>query len=101
MKQISSFNTKASSRGAHFNTGNGPTMLPVDIGHATYVGLIDPDAAFWSLVAKENLAEALENGGEFMKAFRRRRSKFLSEMDTLRSGLIPSAVYFNPTDRCN
>ncbi len=101
MKQISNFNTKASSRGAHLNTGNGPTMLPVDIGHATYFGLLDPDAAFWSLVAKENLAEALASGGAFMKTFRRGRSKFLAEMDILRSGLTPSAVYFNPTDLCN
>lgn len=91
----------ASSRGVHFNTGNGPSMLPIDIGHGTHVGLIDPDAAFWSLVAKEHLAEALTSGGSFMKQFSRRRKRFLAEMDTLRSGLAPSAVYFNPTDRCN
>ena len=101
MKQISNFNTKASSRGAHFNTGNGPAMLPIDIGHKTYLGLMDPDAAFWSLVAKGSLDEALASGGAFMKKFLRCRSKFLAEMDTLRSGLTPSAVYFNPTDRCN
>ena len=101
MKQIASFNSKAMSHGAHLNTGNGPAMLPVDIGHPTYFGLIDPDAAFWSLAAKENLAEALASGGAFTKAFRRSRRKFLAEMETLRSGLTPSAVYFNPTDRCN
>jgi uncharacterized protein len=91
----------ASSRGMHFNTGNGPAMLPIDIGHSTHIGLIDPDAAFWSLIAKDHLAEALASGGPFMKQLVRRRKQFLAEMDTLRSGLLPSAVYFNPTDRCN
>src|SRR6516165_6373295 len=91
----------ASSRGVHFNTGNGASMLPIDIGHATHMGLIDPDAAFWSLIAKNHLAEALASGGSFMKQFARHRKKFLAEMDALRSDLVPSAVYFNPTDRCN
>ena len=101
MKSTFSFNTKASSRGAHLNTGNGPAMLPVDIGHTTYFGLMDPDAAFWSLVAKEKLSEALASGGTFMRKILASRGKFLAEMNTLRSGLMPSAVYFNPTDRCN
>ena len=29
------------------------------------------------------------------------QEEFLKEMQTLRFGLKPSAVYFNPTDRCN
>ena len=100
MKQTSKSSSKASS-GAHLNTGNGPTIMPVDIGHSTYFGLMDPDSAFWSLVAKVKLSEALAGGQELMKTFRLGRSRFLAEMDTLRGGLIPSAVYFNPTDLCN
>jgi uncharacterized protein len=46
-------------------------MLPIDIGHKTYLGLMDPDAAFWSLVAKGSLDEALASGGAFMKKFLR------------------------------
>jgi uncharacterized protein len=91
----------ASSRGLHGNTGNGPAMLPLDIGHPDYMGLIDPDAAFWSLVRKDRLAEALASGGPFMKQYLRRRADLLTEIDALRFGLAPSAVYLNPTDRCN
>jgi uncharacterized protein len=76
-------------------------MVPIDIGHATYMGLLDPDAAFWSLVRKENLADALTSGGSFMRQYSRGRQNFLTEMENLRSGLAPSAVYFNPTDQCN
>ena len=76
-------------------------MVPVDIGHPEYMGLIDPDAAFWSLVKKELLADALVSGGAFMKQYVRRRERLMTEMRSLRFGLTPSAVYFNPTDRCN
>jgi len=92
---------RASSRGLHFNTGNGPAMVPVDIGHSEYMGLLDPDAAFWSLVKKELLADALVSGGPFMKQYVRRRERLMTEISGLRFGLTPSAVYFNPTDRCN
>jgi uncharacterized protein len=93
--------SRASSRGAYFNTGNGAGMVPVDIGHVSHVGLVDPDSAFWSLVKKENLADALSSGGSFAQQFLAARQDFLSEMHTLRGGLRPSAVYFNPTDLCN
>jgi uncharacterized protein len=90
----------ASSRGVFLNSGPGASLSPVDIGHPEYIGLVDPDSAFWSLVKKEKLGEAL-TGGEFLKSFREKRAAFLGEMDTLRFGLKPSAVYFNPTDKCN
>ena len=92
--------SSASSRGAHLNSGNGPTMQPVDIGHSDYVALLDPDAAFWSLVKKEKLAEALADSA-LLKEHRRKRDRFLEEMNTLRFGLKPQAVYFNLTERCN
>ncbi len=42
----------APSQGLFLNTGNGPSLVPVDIKHPDYVALIDPDTAFWSLIEK-------------------------------------------------
>ncbi len=90
----------APSRGRWANTGNGPTFQPVDIGHKHYIGLLEPDTAFWSLVKRENLADALTDG-RLLRAYRNKARQFADEMNTLRFGLKPSAVYFNPTERCN
>jgi len=88
------------SSGRYVNTGTGPTFQPIDIGHAEYFGVIEPDSAFWSLVRRERLADAL-TGGKLLKAFKKNAGKFAGEMKELRFGLKPSAVYFNPTERCN
>ncbi|MBY0431113.1 MAG: peptide-modifying radical SAM enzyme CbpB, partial [Rhodospirillales bacterium] len=58
------------------------------------------DTAFWALVRKESLADAL-SGGELLEAYRAKADEFSREMDMLRFRLKPSAVYFNPTERCN
>jgi len=92
--------TLASSRGLHFNSGTGHTLQPLDIGHADYMGVVDPDTAFWALVRKDKLADAFSEG-PFLKNYRRKSDAFAKEMNILRFGLKPSAVYFNPTDRCN
>ena len=93
-------NNRASSRGTHFNTGNGPSIQILDIGHADYVGIVDPDTAFWSLLAKDKAGSALTDG-TFLGQYNEKRAEFAEEMEALRFGLKPSAVYFNPTDRCN
>ena len=93
-------NTGASSRGLYLNTGNGCTLQPLDIGHPDYVGLVDPDTAFWALVKKDQLADAL-TGGSVVRQYRKKQTNCSAEMQTLRFGLQPSAVYFNPTERCN
>ncbi len=93
--------TCASSRGVHFNTGNGCTLQVLDIGHAEYMGVVDPDTAFWALLRKDKLADAFTEGNTFLKQYRSKAAKFAREMEKLRFGLTPSAVYFNPTDRCN
>jgi len=36
----------APSRGRYVGTGNGPALQAVDIGHAHYVAVIEPDTAF-------------------------------------------------------
>ena len=93
-------NNSASTRGIYFNTGNGPTIQPIDIGHPEYIALVDPDTAFWSLIKKDKLGEALTSGS-FMEQYREKVASFSAEMQALRFGLTPSAVYFNPTERCN
>ncbi|MBI4288175.1 MAG: peptide-modifying radical SAM enzyme CbpB [Chloroflexi bacterium] len=90
----------APSRGRYLNTGNGPTLQPVDIGHDNYIGLVDPDTAFWSLVKRDKLGLALTNSG-LLSRYRKKSAAFAEEMKALRFGLKPSAVYLNPTERCN
>ena len=75
-------------------------LSPVDIGHATHVAVVEPDTAFWGLVRKDLLAETLA-GGQLLDTFHANADGFRQEMDLLRFGLKPSAVYFNPTERCN
>jgi len=100
MSKRKTSNNHKSSEGNHFNTGDGFQLQPVDIGHKHYIGLISPDTAFWSLVKKSRLSEAL-TGSSFLQEYRRKEKSFLDEMDILRFDLKLSAVYFNPTDRCN
>ncbi|GMT42128.1 MAG: peptide-modifying radical SAM enzyme CbpB [bacterium] len=88
------------SRGRYINSGSGPSIVPVDIGHEEYIGLVDPDTAFWSLVRKDKLADTLTDE-RFISAYRNKAEKFADEMEMLRFGLKPTAVYFNSTERCN
>ena len=90
----------APSRGRFVNTGNGPAFQAIDIGHRDYMAVIEPDTAFWSLVTRERIADVLCEG-DLAAAYARKSKQFVREMDRLRFGLKPSAVYFNPTERCN
>jgi uncharacterized protein len=92
--------TTIPSRGLFVNSGNGPTFQPIEIGHPQYVGLLDADTAFWSLVKRDKLSCVLRDSA-VLKSYHKKRESFLKEMDTLRFGLKPSAVYFNITERCN
>ncbi len=100
MSNVVNSSNPASSRGEYFNTGNGPTIQLIDIGHADYIALLAPDTAFWSLLKKDKVGEALTNRS-FMEQVREKLASFSAEIQTLRFGLAPSAVYFNPTERCN
>ncbi|MBI5636568.1 MAG: peptide-modifying radical SAM enzyme CbpB [Nitrospinae bacterium] len=91
---------EAPSRGLYFNSGTGPSIVPIDIGHKEYIGLIDPDTAFWSLVKKEKLADTLTSS-RFISGYKKKSKKFADEMNMLRFGLKPTAVYFNSTEQCN
>ncbi len=101
METNKAVNGSPSSSGRYFNTGNGPTVQLIDIGHDSYMALLDPDTAFWSLLKKEKIGEAIDDSSSLMQEFRKKRNAFAQEMELLRFGLNPSAVYFNPTERCN
>jgi uncharacterized protein len=70
------------------------------VGHPDYVALINADTAFWVLSPR---AEALDYllGGELPKSYREKEAKLAGDLETVRFKLLPSAVYFNPTERCN
>jgi len=81
------------------NTGYGPAFSVLDIGLKDRVAVIEPDSGFWALAASDALEDAL--AGELLGGFLDKAAAFREEMETLRFGLKPSAVYFNPTERCN
>lgn len=84
----------------HMNLGKGPQFQTVEIGHDDYAALINPDTAFWSLVRKDELTSVIGDPA-FIGQYREKEKSFVKEMNLLRFGLKPSAVYFNPTERCN
>lgn len=92
--------SKALSQGLYINSGNGPTLIPIDIKSPDYVAVIDPDSAFWSLVKKDALADTLADP-KFIDAYKLKAAQFLDEINKLRFGLSMTAVYVNPTARCN
>jgi uncharacterized protein len=65
----------APSRGRFFNTGNGPTFQPLEIGHQDYLAVIEPDSAFWALVKKSELGEVLSSGA-LLKQYQKKASAF-------------------------
>src|SRR5208337_620046 len=64
------------------------------------IAVIEPDTAFWGLVRKDKLTDTL-SGSELLDTYHAKAEGFGREMDMLRFHLKPSAVYFNPTERCN
>ncbi|MBN1864894.1 MAG: peptide-modifying radical SAM enzyme CbpB [Victivallales bacterium] len=84
----------------NFNTGENPRLVPLDISHRDYCALIEPGSAFWALVRKDELAGQLFRR-KLLSSLSAKIEDYRREMRELRFGLKPSAVYFNPTDRCN
>jgi uncharacterized protein len=85
---------------AFVNAGDSPRFNLIDIGHKDYVAAIEGDTAFWMLLPRK---QALEHilGDRMAHRFRVKQQQFEKEMNSVRFGLVPSAVYFNPTERCN
>ncbi|NMG46432.1 peptide-modifying radical SAM enzyme CbpB [Aromatoleum toluvorans] len=90
----------APSTGRYANLGTGASLIPFDIGHDDYVALSDPDSAFWALVRKDKLADTLTDSA-LMSNYQAKAKDFARELHALRFELKPSAVYVNPTERCN
>ncbi len=88
------------SNTTRMNACKGHTFQVFDIGHKTHIAVISPDTAFWTVVRKTKLGSFLSDP-KLIDAFEAKSAEFNKEMTTLRSGLKPTTVYFNPTDRCN
>jgi len=88
------------SSAAYVNAGAGPHFDVLEVGHPDYVALINADTAFWVLSPR---AEALDYllGGELPKSYLEKEARLAADLETVRFKLLPSAVYFNPTERCN
>ncbi|MBF0314705.1 MAG: peptide-modifying radical SAM enzyme CbpB [Oligoflexia bacterium] len=82
------------------NSGEGPSLIPMEIGSAGKMALISPDTAFWSIVSRDQLGAELANP-KFIESYQAHAKSFQQEMENLRFHLKTTAVYFNPTDRCN
>ena len=87
-------------QGAEVNVGFGPRFDLVDIGHPQYAAVVEADTAFWTLVPRDQALD-LVLGQDLPREFAQRYERFQTEMQALRFGLTPSAVYFNPTEKCN
>lgn len=81
------------------NTGYGPQLSVLEIGLSDKVAIVEPNVAFWALIEKDSIHEAL--AGSLINSLQEQIESFKEEMDYLRFGLKPSAAYFNPTERCN
>lgn len=86
--------------GVPVNAGAGPHFDVLEVGHDDFVALINADTAFWVLAPRDQALDYLL-GPELPRIFREKEAKLASDLHTVRFGLLPSAVYFNPTERCN
>ena len=80
--------------------GSLSSLQPFEIDHPTHIAVVEPDTAFWGLVRKDKLTQTL-SGSELLDTYIAKAEAFRREMEMLRFHLKPSAVYFNPTERCN
>jgi uncharacterized protein len=87
-------------RDRYLHSGDETQLIPIDIDHQTYAAVVNPATAFWALVDKDKLPGVLTDGA-LPQAYTEKCAGFTEEMNTLRFGLKPSAVYVNPTERCN
>jgi uncharacterized protein len=82
------------------NAGVGPHFDVLEVGHPDYVALIEADAAFWALVPRQEALDYLL-GTQFPQAYLEKEAELKADLNNVRFKLVPAAVYFNPTERCN
>jgi uncharacterized protein len=92
--------TKDKTNSPLANVGEGPHFDYLNLGSNDYLALLEGNTAFWSLIHRSELFDTLNDSG-LVSAFMAETSSCRQEMQALRFGLTPSAVYFNPTERCN
>jgi uncharacterized protein len=85
---------------AQVNAGAGPHIDLLEVGHPDYVALIQADTAFWMLAPRAQALDLLL-GPELAGAYLEKEKALDADLNRVRFGLLPSAVYFNPTERCN
>ncbi len=85
---------------ATVNAGAGPHFDVLEVGHPDYVALINADTAFWVLSPRQEALDYLL-GAELPQVFREKEARLAADLHNVRYGLLPSAVYFNHTERCN
>ena len=86
--------------GVPVNVGAGPHFNVLEVGHQDYVAVIDADTAFWVLAPRRQALDMLR-GPDLPQAYLQKETRLAADLDQVRFGLLPSAVYFNPTERCN
>lgn len=59
MKTSSGSKKVAMGDGHFLNTGEGNCLQIIDLQHPVYVAAIEPDTAFWCLIEKDHLCDAL------------------------------------------
>ena len=85
--------------GQYANTGYGPSFALLDIGLDDKLAVVEGDTGFWAIVETNSVKDALS--GELIQQYVKEADNFKKEMHHFRFELTPSAVYFNPTERCN
>jgi len=85
---------------AAVNAGAGPHFDVLEVGHPDYVALINADTAFWVLYPREEALDYLL-GDKLPQIFQAKGAGLAADLNRVRFELLPSAVYFNPTERCN
>ncbi len=88
-----------SAASCYVNTGNGPRLSVLEIGLEDSVAVIEPDTGFWSIVQADTFPGVLV--GSVKDGFIQHQKLLTDDMNYVRFGLRHSAVYFNPTERCN
>jgi uncharacterized protein len=95
---ISDQNTETAMKPFGLNSGQGPHLQLLDVGE--WYALIEPESMFWALVAKDrDLGQALRE--EVLPMYYQHAESMRKELHQFRFEERFSAVYFNPTGRCN
>jgi|Deesub1362A_J573_1020465.scaffolds.fasta_scaffold00131_20 uncharacterized protein len=83
----------------HYNTGSNPRVTFCDID-SNWNLAIDPDTMFWALISKNKDLDVVLSD-EVFPMYEKYREELANEMNKFRFETNLSAVYVNPTDRCN